>query len=213
MLTWVGLCTWGKAGGWWGQGEWHALGFRRGGGVSRRGTVHWLPAAKKQKKKLLMALLHDWAFVTAIVLPATSARDTVLWASQLLINHLPRITKEAASSPPGWFFVFLETWPYKVYLGPLWHRKVCYKKKSKGGVFQSHSVQPISKRTQIHTCKGWLLIIGLLLNLGHSINKSTKLSIFRLNTAAGGVEKSHCKMCSKGHITCRLMTFYVELSL
>lgn len=42
--------------------------------MSRRGAVHWFPAAKK----LLMALLHDWAFVTAIVLPATSARDTVL---------------------------------------------------------------------------------------------------------------------------------------
>lgn len=54
---------------------------------------------KKKKKKLLMALLHDWAFVTAIVLPATSARDTVLTASQLIINHLRLITKEAASSP------------------------------------------------------------------------------------------------------------------
>lgn len=53
--------------------------------MSRRGAVHWLRAAKK---KLLMALLHDWAFVTAIVLPATSARDTALSASQLIINHL-----------------------------------------------------------------------------------------------------------------------------
>lgn len=51
------------------------------------------------QKKLLMALLHDWAFVTAIVLPATSARDTALSASQLIINHLRLITKEAASSP------------------------------------------------------------------------------------------------------------------
>ena len=66
--------------------------------MSRRGAVHWLRAMKK-KKKLLMALLHDWAFVTAIVLPATSARDTVLTASQLIINHLRLITKEAASSP------------------------------------------------------------------------------------------------------------------
>lgn len=40
------------------------------------------------QKKLLMALLHDWAFVTTIVLPATSATGTVLSASQLLINHL-----------------------------------------------------------------------------------------------------------------------------
>ena len=64
-------------------------------GEERRGAVHWLCAAKK----LLMALLHDWAFVTAIVLPATSARDTVLSASQLIINHLRRITKEAASGP------------------------------------------------------------------------------------------------------------------
>lgn len=29
------------------------------------------------QKKKLMALLHDWAFVTALVLPATSARDTL----------------------------------------------------------------------------------------------------------------------------------------
>lgn len=64
--------------------------------MSRRGAVHWLRAAKK---KLLMALLHDWAFVTAIVLPATSAMDTALTASQLIINHLRVITKEAASSP------------------------------------------------------------------------------------------------------------------
>lgn len=35
-----------------------------------------------------MALLHDWAFVTAIVLPATSARDSVLRARLLVINHL-----------------------------------------------------------------------------------------------------------------------------
>lgn len=40
-------------------------------------AVHWLLPAKK-KKKLLMALLHDWAFVTTIVLPATSATDSVL---------------------------------------------------------------------------------------------------------------------------------------
>lgn len=46
-------------------------------------------------QKLLMALLHDWAFVTAIVLPATSARGTVLSASQPTINHLPLITKKA----------------------------------------------------------------------------------------------------------------------
>lgn len=32
------------------------------------------------QKKVLMALLHDWAFVTAIVLPATSARGTALSA-------------------------------------------------------------------------------------------------------------------------------------
>lgn len=50
-------------------------------------------------KKLLMALLHDWAFVTAIVLPATSARGTALPARQLIINHLRLITKAAASSP------------------------------------------------------------------------------------------------------------------
>lgn len=30
-----------------------------------------------EKKKTAIALLHDWAFVTAIVLPATSARDSV----------------------------------------------------------------------------------------------------------------------------------------
>lgn len=51
------------------------------------------------RKKLLMALLHDWAFVTAIVLPATSARGIAFSASQLIINHLGLITKEAASSP------------------------------------------------------------------------------------------------------------------
>lgn len=67
---------------------------KRRRGVAR-GAVHWLCALKK----LLMALLHDWAFVTAIVLPATSARGTVLSASQLIINHLRLITKEAASSP------------------------------------------------------------------------------------------------------------------
>lgn len=33
---------------------------------------------KRKKKKTALALLHDWAFVTAIVLPATSARDCVL---------------------------------------------------------------------------------------------------------------------------------------
>lgn len=60
------------------------LGFRRGGGVSRQGAVHHRAA----KKKLLMALLHDWTFVTAIVLPATSARETVLSASQFIFNHL-----------------------------------------------------------------------------------------------------------------------------
>lgn len=49
-------------------------------------------------KKLLMALLHDWAFVTAIVLPATSARGTTFSASQLIINHLGLITKEVAST-------------------------------------------------------------------------------------------------------------------
>lgn len=32
---------------------------------------------EKKKKKTAIALLHDWAFVTAIVLPATSARDSV----------------------------------------------------------------------------------------------------------------------------------------
>lgn len=63
-----------------GQGERHALGFRRGGGALRRGAVYWLKTA--------IALLHDWAFVTAIVLPATSARDSVLRARQLAINHL-----------------------------------------------------------------------------------------------------------------------------
>lgn len=42
---------------------------------------------QKRKKKMLMALMHDWAFVTAIFLPATSARGTVLSASQLIINH------------------------------------------------------------------------------------------------------------------------------
>lgn len=38
------------------------------------------PVAEEEdgKKKLLMVLLHDWAFVTAIVLPATSARATVV---------------------------------------------------------------------------------------------------------------------------------------
>lgn len=35
------------------------------------------PCWKKEKKKTAIALLHDWAFVTAIVLPATSARDSV----------------------------------------------------------------------------------------------------------------------------------------
>lgn len=44
--------------------------------MERRGAVHWLSLAKR--KKNAMALLHDWAFVTAIALPATSARDTVL---------------------------------------------------------------------------------------------------------------------------------------
>lgn len=44
--------------------------------MERRGAVHWLSLAKK--KKMRMALLHDWVFVTAISLPATSARDTVL---------------------------------------------------------------------------------------------------------------------------------------
>lgn len=64
--------------------------------MSRRGAVHWLHAGRK---KLLMALLHDWAFVTAIVLPATSARGAAFSASQLIINHLGLITKEAASRP------------------------------------------------------------------------------------------------------------------
>lgn len=48
--------------------------------------AHWLALAGKKRerekrergKELLMVLLHDWAFVTAIVLPATSARDTVV---------------------------------------------------------------------------------------------------------------------------------------
>lgn len=53
-----------------------------------------------------MALLHDWAFVTAIVLPATSAGGTALSASQLIINHLRLITKEAASSPSDWRLFF-----------------------------------------------------------------------------------------------------------
>lgn len=50
-------------------------------------------------QKLLMAVLHDWAFVTARVLPATSACGTVLHASEPGFNHLPQITKEAVSSP------------------------------------------------------------------------------------------------------------------
>lgn len=66
--------------------------------MSGRGAVHWFCAAK-ERKKLLMALLHDWAFVTAIVLPATSARDTALSASQLIINHLQLISKKEALSP------------------------------------------------------------------------------------------------------------------
>lgn len=45
-----------------------------------------------------MAVLHDWAFVTARFLLATSACGTALTASELRINHLPQITKEAVSS-------------------------------------------------------------------------------------------------------------------
>lgn len=71
----------------------------------RRGVAHWLWAGKK----LLMALLHDWAFVTAIVLPATSARGTVFSGSQPIINHLGLITQEAASSPTDLTFVCLQT--------------------------------------------------------------------------------------------------------
>lgn len=80
----------GKLGAGGGRVEWQTLGFRRagGGGVLGRGAAHWLPCCRRRrKKKLLMVLLHDWAFVTAIVLPATSARNTVVWASQLAINH------------------------------------------------------------------------------------------------------------------------------
>lgn len=74
VLTWVCMReSWGQMGGGVNGMPWV---FRKGGGVWRRRAVHWLPAAKK----VLMALLHDWAFVTAIVLPATSARGTALSA-------------------------------------------------------------------------------------------------------------------------------------
>lgn len=97
----------GKPGGRWGQGERQALGFH-GGGVLGRGASSLARASWKKRErergrrergeKLLMVLLHDWAFVTAIALPAASARDTVARASQLVINHSRLITKEAASS-------------------------------------------------------------------------------------------------------------------
>lgn len=46
-----------------------------------------------------MAVLHDWAFVTAPVLAATSAAcGTVPSASQPKINHLAHRAKEALSS-------------------------------------------------------------------------------------------------------------------
>lgn len=110
VLTWVGLCTWGKAGGRWGQGWMAGVGLserrmrRRGVGQGSSSLAPLLQKKKTKKKKLLMVLLHDWAFVTAIVLPATSARATVVWASQLAINHSRlTITEEAASSPSDWF--------------------------------------------------------------------------------------------------------------
>lgn len=43
-------------------------------------------------QKLLLAVLHDWAFVTARVLPATSAPGTVHSTSQLGINHFPQLS-------------------------------------------------------------------------------------------------------------------------
>lgn len=70
------------------------VGSRRGGGVSRRCAVHWLHVAKK---KMLMALLHGWAFVTAKVLPVTSAGSSVLSATKLVINHLRATAKQAVS--------------------------------------------------------------------------------------------------------------------
>lgn len=109
VLTWVGLCTWGKAGGRWGQGWMAGVGLskrrsRRRGVGQGSSSLAPLLQKKKEEKKLLMVLLHDWAFVRAIVLPATSARDTVVWASQLAINHSRlTITEEAASSPSDWF--------------------------------------------------------------------------------------------------------------
>lgn len=60
-----------------GQGEQHAMGFRGGGGKGRdlgKEKIFIGSTLRKKKKKLLMVLLHDWAFVTAIVLPDTSAR-------------------------------------------------------------------------------------------------------------------------------------------
>lgn len=50
-----------------------------------------------KEKKMLMALLHDWAFVTAKVLPVTSAGSSVLSATRLVINHLWGVAKEAVS--------------------------------------------------------------------------------------------------------------------
>lgn len=46
-----------------------------------------------------MAMLHDWAFVTARVLFATSAQGSVRSASEPGINQPPQITKEAAPRP------------------------------------------------------------------------------------------------------------------
>lgn len=44
------------------------------GGIWEKRRFSLAPHCEKKKKKLLMVLLHDWAFVTAIVLPDTSAR-------------------------------------------------------------------------------------------------------------------------------------------
>lgn len=62
-------------------------GFQKRRRVSRSGVVRWFCVEGGIKKIFLMALLHDWAFVTAKVLAVTSARGTLLSNTKLIINY------------------------------------------------------------------------------------------------------------------------------
>lgn len=225
VLTWVGLCTWGKAGGRWGQGWMAGVGLskrrmrRRGVG---QGSSSLAPLLQKKKKEKKTAYgLAAWLGICDSDSPACHICQGHCGLSQSACNQsLTTHDNWRGSLKSIWLIcVFVRPWPRKG-VHVLWLEAVPWgllQRKVKNFIWKpSHIKHSSSVSKRIFALeRGWLLIIrGLAVESGtFNQQKCSKCVHFQAEHSCGlFFDKSCCKMCFKGQITCWLMTFYVEPS-